>query len=268
MNHLLVESLAARIKVCVLNQGVWNPRKPHKNETREEIIRHGLEHKDADVYIRLTKHESLLKASAVKGQIYIEHQRLTMSSPCKGMRILPAGREFEHSSKLSNLSVEFNQHVDLFVSDYDNVIDVAKRKFKNLLDGSMFPPKEIIREKFYNRTRYMSAPTSGEWGNWILETADICKIELQDRIVAAARKLIETCANDGKLYSSVLDNLGEICDMAGDFNLLEDPIIAKAVKELKPLATEFPAEVLRESKALRRDTGNRAQQILTVLNLG
>lgn len=266
-NNTSIESLAARIKICILNQGAWNCKRQHKSETREENIRHNLDN-DCEVYIKLTKHENLAKALTIKGQIYVAHRRLTMPSPCDGMRVVPIGREFEHSSTLSDLNNQFNNHVNNFIDDYDSVVELAQKRFNELFDRSMFPPKEVMKEKFYNNTKYMSAPTSGDWGAWLQETAQLGRLELQDRLVKAARHLIDACSGDGKLYSSVLENLEDICDLCGDFNLLEDPIISKAAKELRPVVTDFPVDVLRDNKSLRAETSRRASEILKVLNLG
>jgi hypothetical protein len=265
-NNSTVEALAARIKISILNQGFWNARKQHKSETREENFRHNLDN-DAEVYVRVTKHDSLMKAAALKGQIYNQHRHLTLPSPVDGLRVVPVGREFEHMNKIADLREKFNNQIQNFLNDYDNVVETAQKRLNGLFDSTMFPPKEIMKSKFYNQVKYMECPSSGQWAEWIGETAQLGQAELQDRIVSSARKLIEVCSGDGKLYSSVLDNLAEICEMAGDFNLLEDPLIAKAAKELLPVAQDFDAETLRDSKGLRRATADRASEILSILNL-
>lgn len=267
-NNQNIVSIAERMKVVLLNQGFWDSKPQHKAESREENIRHSLESNDAEVRIKLVKnHESLSKAKSIKGQIYIEHRRLTLPSPVDGMRIVPMGREFEHSDKISKLRQEFISHVQVFLDDYDNVVESSRQRLKGLFDQNMFPPQHVMKSKFYNNVKYMDCPTSGSWGEWIGETVELGRIELRDRLVVSARKLIDTCQGDGKLYSSVLENLEDICDLTGDFNLSEDPIIARAAKELLPIATDFSAEVLRDNKSLRANTAIRAKQILSVLNL-
>ena len=261
-----IESLAERMKIAILVQQFWNPKRQHKTESREENYRHGLD-KDAEVYIKLIRHDSLTKAQAVKGKIYTEHRRLTLPSPVDGMRVVPVGREWEHSQNLSVLRAEFDTHVQEFLNNYDDIVQQAKIRLKTLFDPTMFPPEHIMRQKFGNNIRYMECPTNGSWNEWLNETAELGKMELQDRLVSSARKLIDVCSGDGKLYSSVLDNLKEICEMAGDYNLLGDPIISKAASELLPVVTDFDADTLRESKVLRNDVGERARQILSVLNL-
>ncbi len=267
-NTQSIESVAERMKVVLLNQGFWDSKPQHKAESREENARHALESDDAEVRIKLVKNnESLSKAKSIKGQIYIEHRRLTLPSPVDGMRIVPLGREFEHADKISQLRCEFDSHVQDFLIDYDNVVERARIRLKTLFDQNMFPPSHVMKSKFYNNVKYMDCPTAGNWGDWINETLELGKMELQDRLVTAARKLIDVCSGDGKLYSSVLENLEDVCSLAGDFNLGEDPIIARAAKELLPVATDFSAEVLRDNKSLRADTAIRAKQILSVLNL-
>lgn len=261
-----IQSLAARIKISILTQSFWNPKKRHIRETYEENRRHSLDN-DAEVYIKLTKHDALMAAMSIKGKIYNEHRRLTLPSPQEGVRIIPLGREFEHSSKLSELNNQFNKNVNRFIDDYDEVIEEARHKFNGLFDSSMFPPEEVIKTKFSNNVKYMSCPYDGDWGVWLNETVQLSQFELQDRLVTAARHLIEVCEGDGRLYSSVLENLEDICELTGDFNLLEDPIIAKAAKELAPIAKDYSIETLRDNDGLRKDTARRVSQVLSTLKL-
>lgn len=263
-NH--IQLLAERIKICILSQSFWNPKKRHMAETREENRRHNLSN-DAEVYVRVTKHEALLSAQTLKGKIYNEHKRLTLPSPQEGMRIVPIGREFEHSGNLKVLNNQFRTEIDNFIKDYDAVIEDAKGRLNGLFDNSMFPPKEVLSTKFSNTIKYMSCPFDGDWGKWLNETAQLGQFELQERLCEAARHLIKVCEGNGRLYSSVLENLEDICELAGDLNLLEDPIIAKAAKELAPIATDYSVEVLRDNESLRKDTARRANQILSTLKL-
>lgn len=266
-NYDTIQALASRMKITILSQGFWNPKRQHKKESAEENIRHNL-HNEAEVYVRLTKHESLTRAAAIKAQIYINHRRLTLPSPVDGMRIVPVGREFEHGDVISNLRYKFEREIQDFLDDYDNVVEKARVRLNGLFDSTMFPPKAAMKSKFSNNVQYMETPTNGSWSEWINETAQLGQLELQDRIVTAARKMIDSCRNDSKLYASVLGNLTDICDLAGDFNLMEDPIIARAAKELKVISTDFSPEILRDNKPLRYETAKRAADILTILNLG
>lgn len=261
-----IQALADRINICILNQSFWNPKKRHAAETNEENRRHGLD-RDAEVYIRLTKHENLLAAQNIKGQIYLAHKRLTLPSPCEGMRVVPVAREFEHSETLQQLNTQFQVEVGKFIDDYDNVVEKAKAKFNELFDSSMFPPKDVMRGKFSNTTRYMACPTHGTWKDWLNETVQASQSELQNRIVQAGRHLIDVCSGDGRIFSSVLENLEDICSLAGDLNLMDDPIIAKAAKELNELSRETPIEVLRDNDIIKRETARRTQDILGMLNL-
>lgn len=261
-----IDSIAQRMKVVLLSQGVWMPYKTHKQETEEVRKRHGTT-KIRRVEVVLTENDHLIKAISLRNKIYNENRARTFPSPCDGMRIIPAGREFEHGELISKLIDEQNVEVEAFIRELPTVKSQAEYDLNDLYDEKMFPTPEEVRASFYNNLRCMPAPTTGAWGDWIQETVDIGQAELRERLIKSARKVIDSCAGDGKLYSSVLDNLADICELAGEFNLKEDPIIARAAKELKQVANEYNVETLREHKGIRRSTAERASNILKTLGL-
>lgn len=261
-----IQALADRIKICILNQGVWNSVRNHKAETRQEQSRHGTQ-RIKSVDIVLAEDENLKQALTIKGKIYTEHRRLTMPSPCDGMRIVPLSREFEHSSTLGGLIYEFNKSVKKFIDNWDDVVITAKNELNGLFDASMFPTQEELQRRFYNNIRYMSCPHDGDWAGWLDETMKVGRLELQQRIIDAARNLADVCSKDGRVFESTLDKLQDICELSGDFNLMDDPIISKASKELSIITREYNVEDLRKNDAIKRDVANRTNQILATLKL-
>ena len=265
-----IKSLAERMKICVLNQNFFSSQRLHKEETAEENKRHSTDN-EAKVIVCITKHEALQSAAAIKSRIYQNHKRLTLPSPVDGMRIVPMGREFEHSATISQLIAEFDIQVSKFIHDYDNVLENAKLKLKTLFDSTLFPPKDILKTKFGNTIRYMPCPTGGAWDDFLSETLEVSSLELRSRITKAARHLVtrikEYDIKDGaKLYESVLDNLTDICDLSGDFNLRDDPIITQVSKGLREISTDYSVETLRDNQPLRKEIINRTNTILGMLD--
>jgi hypothetical protein len=163
---------------------------------------------------------------------------------------------------MKSLGEKFNEAVSEFIDSYDEVIEKAQRSLNTLFDHALFPPKPALRQRFYNNVRYMECPHEGQWGTWLNETLEVGQLELQERINKAARHMIDRCNGDGKLYASVIENLSDICDLAGDFNLMDDPIIANAARELKKVTKDYDIDVLRDSELLRKDAASRVDSIL------
>lgn len=143
----------------------------------------------------------------------------------------------------------------------------APIKLNGLFDGKQWPEKGTVSAKFIFRTRYLPCPSDGAWGAWLDETAQAGQAELRERLVTAARHLADVLKGDGKLFQSAFENLREVCELAGDgFNLLDDPIIAQAARELRPHAS-LAAESVRDAKMVRQDTAAKVGNILGALGL-
>jgi len=153
-----------------------------------------------------------------------------------------------------------------FIGEYPAIKAHAPARFKSLWDASLWPSVEEVEASWACELRYLPCPTEGPWRAWLEESAKSGQAELQDRLVAAARRLIARCSGDGKLYETVLSELQDVCDLVPDLDLMEDPIIRRAAQELRPLTTAS-IDTLRENKAARRDTAEAAKKIVKMLNL-
>lgn len=258
-----ITKLASRIKLVTLNTGAWRAVKLHKAETLEENQRHGLKDQ-ARVSVRICEHKALVDLNKLHMAAYQEHRRLTLPSIQDGMRVVPCGREFEHSKAMAAFKAQHQTLVAEFLQDYEVERHAAEMRLNGLYDPRFFPSKDAVESKFKFSFQYLGCPTDGSWADWLQESAQAGQGELRNRLVGAARHLADVCAKDGgKFYQSVLDNLSDICSLAGDFNLMDDPIIAQAAQQLAPLAAES-VETLREDKAHREDIGKRTAAILNV----
>ena len=221
----------------------------------------------AKVLVRLTDHPALMSLYKLHAEAYGEHRRITLPSIQDGMRIVPTGKQVEHAKMLSDFR---NRHCNLvadFMRAYPQIRLDAPIALNGLFDASKWPVASIVEAKFSFNVRYLPCPSDGAWGDWLNETAEAGQAELRERLVEAARHLATVLNSDGKLYQSALDNLRDVCDLAGEgFNLLDDPIIAQAARELRPHASQA-AESLRDAKVARADTGKQISNILGVLNL-
>lgn len=258
-------NLASRIQIVTLETGAWRAQKLNKSETDILNRKHGTGDA-AKVLVKLTDHPSLMALYKLHAEAYAEHRRITMPSIMDGMRIIPTGKQIEHAKVIADFQRRHNQLVSDFVAAYPQIRLDAPVALNGLFDASKWPEASVVEGKFAFTVRYLPCPSDDAWGDWLNETAQAGQAELRERLVIAARHLATALKGDGKLYQSALDNLRDVCDLAGEgFNLLDDPIIAQAARELRPHSAQA-AESLRDAKAARKETGDKISSILGVLN--
>jgi len=258
--------LASRIKLVTLTTGAWRAQKLNRPASND-VNRQNSSGNAAKVIVRLTDHASLAALYKLHAEAYSAHKSITLPSVQDGLRVVPCGKELEHSLVMGEFGRRHAALVNDFLADYETIKLEAPVKLNGLFDGRKWPTREKVASKFAFATRYLPCPSDGAWSDWLDETAQAGQAELRERLVTTARHLADVCKADGKLYQSALDNLREVCELAGEgFNLLDDPIIAQAARDLREPATQ-KAEALRDAKTARKDTGDRIATILGNLNL-
>ena len=260
------QAIAQSIKLVTLETGAWRAQKLNRSESRDVNQKHGT-NDAAKVIVKLTDNSNLAALYKLHAEAYAEHRRITLPSIQDGIRIVPAGKEMDHARIMADFAAKHAALLSDFLADYDLIRLEAPIKLNGLFDGRQWPAKNIVASKFKFSNRYLPCPHDGAWAAWLDETAQAGQSELRERLVTAARHLADVLKNDGKLYQSALDNLADICQLAGDgFNLLDDPIIAQAARELRPHAMQTALN-LRDAKAVRQDTSAKVSSILATLNL-
>jgi hypothetical protein len=255
-----IDRIAARTKLCMLEQAAWRATRLHRGETRAENRRHGTD--AARVLVRLSDHHALRELGKLHSAAGNEHRSLTLPTIQEGMRLLPAGREFEHADKMSKYHDEHNRIVAEFLNDYDAEHAAAPHKLNGLYEESMWPSHAAVAAKFSFRTRYLSTPTDGAWADWLTESSRAAHDELRERLTEVLTRVRDRCASEGALHLTVFDNLRELTELAPDLDLTDS--FAPVVDAMAPL-TRMHAEVLRDDEYGRAQAADRAADILSVL---
>jgi hypothetical protein len=260
MANIDVADIAARMKLAMLQQGAWRATRLHKGETRAENARHDTD--AARVMVRVSDHPALRDLGKLHSAAYTEHKSITLPTVQDGLRLLPAGREFEHADKMSKFADRHNELVRVFLNDYDAERAAAPARLNGLFDASMWPPHHVIAEKFTFRTRYLATPTEGEWADWLAESSRAAQDDVRDRLTEALTRVRDRCRSDGRLYATVFDSIRELADLVPDLDLTGS--FAPVVQALAPL-TVLHSDVLRDDKSGRELAADRASSILSVL---
>jgi hypothetical protein len=252
--------VAALRKVATLNTGAWRATKQHKAETAAENIRHNTN--AARVLVKVSDHRALSDILKVHAAAYQEHRRLTLPSAQDGMRLLPAGREFEHAERMRVHADNHNRLVAEFMADYDAEKAAAPVRLNGLYDASMWPSHDEVTAKFKFRTQYLPTPVDGAWSDWLAESVEVGQAELRERLQAALSRVRDRCASDGKLYASVFDDIRDLAGLVPDLDVTGD--FAPVTQALAPLAT-IKSDQIRDDENARQETARKAASILSVL---
>ena len=116
MNAPTTARLSSKAVIATLNVGAWRTVKRHAAETAAENARHGLRD-EARVDVKICNHPALEEIARLHTEARAEHYRLTLPAADKGLRLLPAVRQFEHSALMQSFGVKIDTLVDLFLAD-------------------------------------------------------------------------------------------------------------------------------------------------------
>lgn len=251
--------VAGSAVLAVLNMGKPAANAKHKGETMAVNEKHHV--RDiAKVMVTLLDGNSYKAVSNYQATIRADHKRLTLPSTEENMRLLPAGRELEHSQLMTKHATEHARLVEQFMSEYDDVKEKRRIEMNGLYDPSKWPDRNVMAAKFYVRTQYLPMPTNGQWLEWLEKSLAPAEAELQDRLRKALEKVSERCKSDGKLHASVFDNLRELVALVPDLDFAGS--FAPAIDAIQPL-TAMHAEFLRDNEHARDVVARTADSILS-----
>lgn len=254
-------SIAARTKIATLKTGAWRANVTNSRESRE-VNSKCASGNAAVVKVRLLEGGTLDCIISNHAAAYIAHKRLTMPTVQDGMRLLPAGREFEHAQEMQGFSSTHERLVSAFLAEYDQLKADAPRSLGSLYDAAQWPDENTIARKFSFSTRYLSTPSDGQWGEWLAETAMAAIQDFREQLREALQRVADRCSANGKLYDTVFTNLRDLVALSTDLNIANDPLIAQIATLAAPLAAN-EAEILRDDKAARKAVAETANGILS-----
>jgi hypothetical protein len=261
-----ITEIAKRVKLCTLTMSAWRATKLNPGESKKVNFANHTD-KAAKVMVLLTDHEALVKLRKCHMDAYVEHRRLTLPSVQDGMRLLPIGREIEHTETMKEHGQIHEQLVREFLDAYQTIRAEAPARLNGLYVSSQWPAADKLREKFAFSTRYLGCPTDGSWGDWFIESTRAAEDELKERVTGTLQHIVDRCKADGKLYQSVFDNLNDLVGLLPDLNISgSDPYAALMAGVQTAGLSTVDADNLREDQAARQSVAAQAENILKAFN--
>ena len=253
--------IAARVKLATLSTSCWRATRLHRAETRVENTRHNTG-EAARVLTRVCRHPALKQIASLHQQAYQEHIRLTLPSAQDTMRMLAAGREFEHAEKMRRFGEKHQVLTDSFLCDYPAERASAPARLNSLHDPAMWPSDGEIASKFGFATRYLGCPVTGEWVDWLAESVRLGEAELGGRLCDVLTRIADRCSASGRLYETVFSDLADLLSLVPDLDLSgRFAPVAAAAQGLGALKVD----IVRDNDRVREQAANQANRIVEML---
>ena len=260
-------TVASRAVLALFKTGAWRALKTHGAETRAENARHNLSD-EAKVQVRICSHPSLVAIIKLHGEARTAHYRLTLPAADDGLRLLAGQLQMEHSRTMREYGDRHETLVAEFVAAYGAERDSAPARLNGLYLASQWPSSQEVKTRFKFCSRYLPVPVMGQWDEWLNESAEQAEGELKSRLADAVTKLAHKLAMPDSVFrDTLLSNLTDICSLAGDLNLRDDPIINQVTQQSKQLVAEVTLDQLRDDATIREMAAARAASIAGLFQL-
>ena len=262
-----MKTLSSSAMLVELNISVWTARKQAKSIASQVDVDNGTKTKVISAYKGLLAgDESLSSIQKLAGFIRTYHMSVTSPWNDAGQRLLSTGMFITYRQEMSRLENEYWGLVNQFLPEYGVKISAAAFQLGALFNRDEYPDVDQVQHKFGMSVRYTPVPESGDFRVDVtneamndlkdqydtLYKANLDKVtkDAWDRLHKVLTQLsfgLRTDENgkQGKIYSSVVENAQELCNMLTYFNVsgdtqletmrikLEDTMIGLDVKDIK-----------------------------------
>lgn len=256
--------LASKAMLVVLRSSAWRPTKLHRDETRRENERHGLDNR-ALVSLRLVNSAALTNHARAIALARAEHYSLTLPTGDEGWRLVPLARMLTHSERMQSHGAKVRALADQFLAEYPALRAAAKSELGALYREEFFPSPEDIAQCFSFATQYLSVPSDSLWSQWSSEAVKQAEAELRDRVRDALQRVVERLKPGEVFRDSLVENLRDLCAIVGDLNLSGAADISAAAARIGAELAPLSPERLRTKCASREQARNIASNILATL---
>jgi len=208
----------------------------------------------------------------------------------KGQRLLPSSKFFDYKQALSNYETMRKQMITKFLDNYDDLITQASLALGNLFVRDDYPDQMQVAKQFEFKYSFLPVPVAGDFrvdvGNEaIADLHNQFNASVTDRVHNAMadvtwrledclKRMSERLADDDsgaetkkKIFRDTLvTNAQELVQDLKHLNIINDPKIEDARKQLSKAVDGLDAETLRDSSHTRQEVKAEVDDILSKFN--
>lgn len=224
-----------------------------------------------------------------QARVRAEHYRMTQPWNDYGARLLPTTLLMEYKATMNRLEAEFDLLVEKFLVKYDTLVAAAAFQLGTLFDRSEYPTRNQIQRKFHMSLSFSPLPIAGDFRLDIESEVQQDLIRqyeqraqaqvtaaVQDswtRLYDALKRLSDRLVieDDGKkriFHDTMVSGALDLCGLLTHMNILKDPSLAKATRQLEDVLSGVTPKTLREEDGTRIETKKRVDEILAAFEWG
>jgi len=289
---IVVPSISSSAVLIDMSISVWTGRKMDKRASEDVTTQNNAAKGVANVNKKLLGDCAELDALQ-KFAANARNTHYAMTTPWSdlGLRLCPTQMYINRYEKtMSELQTEFFRLAEAFYTAYEWEVQNAQLKLGKMWNGDEYPTVEKLREKFRFRYTAMPVPEAGDWRLDVgAEAAASMRTQYESfygekfkeamgdvwqRTYEALSKMSERLdygddANKKIFRDSLVSNVKDMVQMLSDFNITNDPVMAKASQDLERALEGVTPEALREDAYLRAQTKQHVDAVRkTIDSLG
>ena len=275
--------------IVEFNASVWTARKLDKTATDEVVHNKKAGAKDA---ARVNKHLLAGRNELDVIQKHVNATRtyvysMTMPWSDSGQRLLPTSKFMEFNERMDEENDKFWQLVNDFVDVYPSLITAQAMALGDMFNRNDFPSQQEIAAKFDFGVGFLPVPT---FGDFRIDVGNEAQAELQRKLTELSDKRVEAAMQDvkdklkdhlkrmsdrltvdyingeavtRKFHNSLVDGAFDLCDMVKALNIVNDPDLETARKQLEFALVGVDAKELRTNAHTRTDVKAKVDDILS-----
>lgn len=279
--NISAPSISSSAMLVELNISVWTGRKYDKGVSAEIDVQKQATTRAGNYHKKLFADEPLFEAiGKYAGNARTYHYFGTMPWSDSGLRLLTTAMYFDYHKKITGMAQEFEQLVDNFLSDYDNMVGRARGKLGTLFSQEDYPSKDEVAGKFKFAVKYCPVPEVGDFrvnvGNEAMEQLRTSYAEFHQeqlkkayddvwqRAYESLKNMSEKLAGDKKqiFRDTLVTNVKDMCDLLEKFNITGDAKMRQARIKIEDALLGVTPDALREDDHLRLDTKSKVDALL------
>jgi hypothetical protein len=268
-----------------VTMSVWSGRKLDRQVSEEidvvKSTRTRAGNYNKNLFAGVVELESVI---AVSKAIRFWHNRQTLPWSDGGERLLPLQNFLSYKKELVLWEQKFRETVEVFCTQYPTLIAAQAFQMGALFNRDEYPSPDKIAHKF--DLRYTFSPVPGVQ-DWRIQTDDTLRQELENQYKEAYAERLSGVANDlwerlhgclthmsqklddpdenkrKVIRESLLGNAIELCGLLSRLNVLNDPSLEAARKQLESTLAGLDVKDLRKSEGARKEIKAQVDDILS-----
>jgi hypothetical protein len=261
----------------------WTGRKKDKKITQATNRHYGADNNAGFYSKALIPREATKELNQIVSEARTFHYENTLPWKDNGERLLPTKNYLDYTCKMQEFANRFDTQVKAFLAIYPDLIDQACETLKQMFDPADYPTIQKLESRFAFSTQINPVPC-GEDFRVDLATEEVDRIRQQiegqlqkaqadamaslwQRLYEVVDKMAYRLSDEKAIFrDSLVGNVKDLVDLLPKLNIADDPALERLGEEIKQTLCATPPIVLRKVPAIREQTADHANNILTKMD--